>query len=161
MDLTMLWDLTRIFLASAAGTWGFGLLLHAPRRSRLVAAALGGVGYALYYLLIQLGVSEPASIFAAACLASFLAHTFARRMRMIATIFVTLSIVALVPGLGLYRCMALIGEGRNALGLQTGAAAMISFIMIALGLAVGSFLFRAIVARVRIQPNHHRRKEGV
>ena len=82
-------------------------------------------------------------------------------MRMIATIFVTLSIVSLVPGLGLYRCMELIGQGQNALGLQTGAAAMISFIMIALGLAVGSFLFRAIVAHIRIQPHHHRRKEGV
>ena len=161
MDLTMLWDLTRIFLGSAVGTWGFGLLLHAPRRSRIAAAALGGLGYALYYLLMQLGVSEPSSIFAAACLSSFLAHTCARRMRMIATIFVTLSIVSLVPGLGLYRCMALVGEGKNALGLQTGAAAMISFIMIALGLAVGSFLFRAIVAHIRIQPHHHRRKEGV
>ena len=161
MDLSMLWDLTRIFLGSAVGTWGFGLLLHAPRRSRIAAAALGGLGYALYYLLIQLGATEAVSIFAAACLSSFLAHTCARRMRMIATIFVTLSIVYLVPGLGLYRCMALIGEGKNALGLQTGAAAMISFIMIALGLAVGSFLFRAIVAHIRIQPHHHRRKEGV
>ena len=149
MDLSMLWDLTRIFLGSAVGTWGFGLLLHAPCRSRIAAAALGGLGYALYYLLIQLGATEAVSIFAAACLSSFLAHTCARRMRMIATIFVTLSIVSLVPGLGLYHCMEYLGAGRSAAGLQAGVNAMIDVLMIALGVGVGSSLFRVLAGRPR------------
>ena len=159
MDTTTLLHLVLVFLGSAVGTWGFGLLVHAPRRAWLTSAALGGLSYGLYELLMLLGVSDPMSIFAAACLSSLLAQVCARRMRMIATIFITLSIVSLVPGLGLYRCMALIGQGQHGAGLQTGMSAMISFIMIALGLAVGSFLFRAMWTIQPVSYTHLRAHE--
>ena len=60
-------------------------------------------------------------------------------------IFVTLSIIAQVPGLGLYRCMALLGQHQHGLAAQVGVSAMMSILMIALGLAVGSFLFRMLM----------------
>ena len=70
-------------------------------------------------------------------------------MRMIATIFITLSIVSLVPGLGLYHCMEYLGAGRSAAGLQAGVNAMIDVLMIALGVGVGSSLFRVLAGRPR------------
>lgn len=149
-------DLIIIFLSSLVGTLGFSVILHAPKKSWLPAALLGGLCYALYWLLMQLGLSEPVSTFTASMAVSLLAQFCARRQQMIATIFVALSIIPLVPGLGLYRCMELLGQGKNAAGLQAGVAAMISIMMIALGLAVGAFIFRAAVAVV---PHHHR-KEG-
>lgn len=142
-----------IMVSSFVGTIGFALVLHAPKKAWLPASAIGGVAYALYWALMQGGVSEAAAIFCGALLGSLLGQWCARRMRMIATIFVTLSIVSLVPGLGLYRFMALLGQKENALGLQAGVAAMTGIGMIALGVGLGSFLFRVIAGgRRKIHP---------
>ena len=70
-------------------------------------------------------------------------------MKTIATIFNTLAIVAFVPGLGLYRCMELFAKGDTAGGAYAGIQAMISIVMIALGLGVGTFLFRTLFNRNR------------
>lgn len=157
MNEPLLAGLLRAAASSFVGTWGFALLLHAPKRAWIPAAAIDAVGYVIYWGLLRLGTGEPPAIFLAAMAASMLAQLCARRMRMIATIFVSLSIVSLVPGLGLYRCMELIGQGQHAAGLQAGVAAMISILMIALGLAVGSFLFRLLITWTHTA----KRKEGV
>lgn len=134
------WIVTLI--SSFLGTLGFALLLHAPKKAWLPASAIGGVSYTLYMILLGYGCPQAAAMFMGALAGSVLAQCCARKMRMIATIFITLSIVSLVPGLGLYRCMEYLGAGRNAAGLQAGVSAMIDIMMIALGLAVGSFVFR-------------------
>ena len=135
------------FLTSFVGTLGFAILLHAPKRAWLPASLIGAMTYTLYWSLKQLSLDEAASMFLAALFGSLLAQFCARKMRMIATIFLLLSVVALVPGLGLYRCMALLTQGESDAGLQVGAAAMASIVMIALGLGVGSFLFRSFAPR--------------
>lgn len=132
-------------LTSFIGTLGFSVLLHTPRRAWLPGSCIGAVGYTLYWALIAWGgLSEPAAIFIGSLVASLLAQYAARRMRMIASIFATLAIIAFVPGLGLYRCMSLLAQGDTSLGLQTGIAAMANILMITLGLSVGSFIFRVI-----------------
>lgn len=143
----MIGEMIRALATSFVGTLGFAALLHAPRRAWLPASAIGGVGYLLYWALLQAGFGDPAAIFVGALVSSLLAQLAARQMRMIATIFVTLSIIPFVPGLGLYRCMALLTQGESDAGLQVGAAAMASIVMIALGLGVGSFLFRSFAPR--------------
>lgn len=134
-----------IFLSSFVGTMGFALLLQAPRRAWLPASAIGAIAYTFYWALVQMDAGESFSIFVSTLLGSMLAQFCARKMRMIATIFVTLSIIAQVPGLGLYRCMALLGQHQHGLAAQVGVSAMMSILMIALGLAVGSFLFRMLM----------------
>lgn len=136
--------LLQVLAGSFVGTLGFAVLLHAPRRAWLPSGAIGALGYTLYWGLMQLGWGEPASMFVGVLLASLLAHLAARRMRMIATIFVTLSIIPCVPGLGLYRCMALLGQGMSAEGVCVGVDAMTSIVMIALALGVSSFLTRRV-----------------
>ena len=145
MMTTMLLGTARMFISAFLGTLGFALLLHAPRRAWLPASVIGAMAYALYWVLEQAGLGMPASIFIGALAGSMLAQGCARKMRMIATIFITLSIVAMVPGLGLYRCIALLAQGENAAGVRTGVQAMTTIVMIALGLGVGSFLFRAVI----------------
>ncbi|MBE5804245.1 MAG: threonine/serine exporter [Clostridiales bacterium] len=140
-------ELIRTYVTSLLGTWGFALLLHAPRKAWIPASIIGGVSYTLYIALLELGSPEAAAMFIAALIGSLLAQLCARRMKMIATIFLTLSIVSLVPGLGLYRCMEHLGAGRNAMGLQAGVTAMIDIMMIALGVGVGSLVFRTAVTR--------------
>lgn len=143
----MMVNLLRTLLMSFLGTLGFALLLHAPRRAWLPSSLMGGISYTLYIALLEAGCPEAASMFAGALAGSLLAQLCARKMRMIATVFVTLSIVSLVPGLGLYRCMEYLGAGQNALGLQAGVSAMIDIMMIVLGLGVGNLIFRVLVTR--------------
>ena len=117
------------FLTSFVGTLGFAILLHAPKRAWLPASLIGAMTYTLYWSLKQLSLDEAASMFLAALFGSLLAQFCARKMRMIATIFLLLSVVALVPGLGLYRCMEQLGHQQYALGAQTGILTMAGILM--------------------------------
>ena len=131
-------------LSSFVGTLGFAIFMHAPKRAWFPASAIGGVAYLLYWALLQGGVYEPMAIFIAALLGSVLGQYCARRMRMIATIFVLLAIIPLVPGLGLYRCMHFLAQEMYGAGADAGVRAMVDIVMIALGLAVGNFMFRVL-----------------
>lgn len=137
-----------VICASAfVGTLGFAILLQAPRRAWFPASAIGAAAYTLFWVLEQLGMSLTMATFIGALLGSTLAQICARRMRMIATIFITLSIVAQVPGLDLYRCMAYLAQGQTAAGVDAGVSAMSVILMIALGLGVGGFLCRLLWQR--------------
>ena len=131
-----------IFLSSAVGTYGFAIFMHAPKRAWLPASTIGGVAYALYWALLQFEFNEPMVIFIAALVGSVMGQYCARRMQMIATIFVLLAMIPLVPGLGLYRCMHYLAQEMYGAGADAGVRAMVDIVMIALGIAVGSFMFR-------------------
>ena len=94
------------------------------------------------------------SSFSGALLGSMLGQYLARRMQMIASIFVLLAMIPLVPGLGLYRFMSYLAQEMYGAGADAGVRAMVYIVMIALGLAMGSFIFRLIANR----PHLH--KEG-
>lgn len=141
-------DVLLKLVSSFVGTLGFAIFMHAPKRAWFPASAIGGVAYALYWLLMQCGVYAPMSIFIGALLGSILGQYCARRMRMIASIFVLLSMIPLVPGLGLYRCMQYLAQEMYGAGADAGVRAMVDIVMIALGLAVGSFIYR-LIARGR------------
>ena len=131
--------------SSFVGTLGFAIFMHAPKRAWLPASAIGGVAYLLYWALLQFNIYEPTAIFIGALLGSVLGQYCARRMRMIASIFVLLSMIPLVPGLGLYRCMHSLAQEMYGAGADAGVRAMVDVVMIALGLAVGSYIFRLFV----------------
>ena len=131
-------------VSAFVGTLGFAILIRAPRRAMAVASLNGTMAYMLYWVLGRLGFSEPAAVFVGSLFGALMALLCARRMQMISTVFLALSIVAFVPGLGLYRCMQLLGAGDTHAGAQQGVAAMMSIAMIALGQGVGSFVFRAL-----------------
>ena len=107
-------------VSSFVGTLGFAIFMHAPKRAWIPASAIGGVAYTVYWALLQGGVYEPMSIFIGALLGSILGQYLARRMKMIATIFVLLSMIPLVPGLGLYRCMHYLAQEMYGAGADAG-----------------------------------------
>ncbi len=138
-------------LSSFVGTLGFAIFMHAPKRAWLPASAIGGAAYLLYWALLQMGLYEPASMFLAALLGSILGQFCARRMQMIASIFVLLSMIPLVPGLGLYRCMSYLAQELYSAGADAGVRAMVDIVMIALGLAVGSYIFRLFTRKPAVK----------
>ena len=131
--------------SSFVGTLGFAIFMHAPKRAWLPASTIGGAAYLLYWALLTAGMYEPMAIFIGALLGSVLGQFCARRMQMIATIFVLLAMIPLVPGLGLYHCMHYLAQEMYSAGADAGVRAMVDVVMIALGLAVGSFMFRVAV----------------
>ncbi len=153
-------DWIRMWLASILGTFGFGLLVHAPRRAWIPASLLGGLTFFLYWGLASLGVSDAMATFLASVTGSLLALLFARKIRMIGTVFLMMSIISFVPGLGLYRSMRFLGAGENGAGADQGVQAMITIAMIVLGQGVGSFLFRAFHHRHAPETGRERAAAG-
>ena len=135
-------------VSSFVGTLGFAIFMHAPKRAWFPASLIGGVAYALFWVLYEFGVYSPMAIFLGALLGSLMGQYLARRMQMIASIFVLLSMIPLVPGLGLYRCMHFLAQEMYSAGVDAGVRAMVDIVMIALGIAVGSYVFR-LLARPR------------
>ena len=140
MDLILEGFVKLIF--SFVGTLGFAIFMHAPKRAWLPASVIGGVAYLLYWAIQQMGINEPTAILLGALLGSVLGQYCARRMQMIASIFVLLAMIPLVPGLGLYRCMHFLAQEMYGAGADAGVRAMVDIVMIAMGLAMGSFFSR-------------------
>jgi len=128
------------FVSSYLAGAGFGLLLSAPRKATIWGAFLGAVGYTAYWLCMQLGMAETAAMFLGALAAAIGTQIAARRFKMIATVFVTIAILPMVPGLGLYRAMSALAQGQLASGGAIAAHTMALILMIALGIALGSAL---------------------
>ena len=89
---------------------------------------------------MQTGMGETAAMFLGALAAAIGTQMAARRFKMIATVFVTIAILPMVPGLGLYRAMSALAQGQLATGGAIAAHTMGLILMIALGIALVSAL---------------------
>ena len=118
----------------------FGALQFAHGRAIVWGGLLGAAGYLVYWMGMTLGLSETAAMFAGMLLAALGAQEAARRLKMIFTVFVTIAMMPLVPGLGLYRAMRAVAEGDMALGASQAVHAMALILMITLGIALASTL---------------------
>ena len=139
----MILELLNSVVSSFIGTFAFALILHAPKESWLVCSMLGSVSYGTYTLLRMLGAADALAMFLGVLLASSIAQIMAKRRRMIATVFVTLSIIPCVPGYGIYTSMSLFARDQMDAGMQAFVTAMTEVVMIALALAISSFVARS------------------
>ena len=130
------------FFSAAAATFLFAIILHAPKRAWIPSGLLGGFGFLLYCVCAAFDLSTPLSMLFASTVISLTANILARHYRIISTVYLALSIVPLVPGYGLYQCMSQLGNGKHLEGLISGTETMISFLMIAVGVFLGNFIFR-------------------
>lgn len=137
----MLKGLLIALLSSFGGAYGFGWVLHAPKRALPVGAAFGALGYGIYWLLPRWGAPDALSMFVGTFAAAAAGQLAARKMHMISTVFITIAILPLVPGMGLYRAMSAWGQGMADAGAAIAVESMAQILMIALGVAMGSALF--------------------
>jgi len=137
-----MWEgLFRAVISGWLGAVGFGTLLHAPKKGVLWGSMIGACGYAVYWTIFHFSGSELPAMFVGALLAAMLGQLAARRLHMISTVFITIAILPLVPGIGLYRAMRELGQGEMMAGASTAAHAMSLILMIVLGTGLGSALF--------------------
>ena len=137
----------RAIIGAFVGTVGFAMLVHVPKKSWLPSGLIAACAYLVYYLLTQAGLPDPMGIFIGSLFGSLCGQLCARKMKTIGTVFLMSAIVPVVPGLGLYRMMAYLGQGRTEAGVDLGIQAMITIAMIALGMSMGSFIDRIIQHR--------------
>ena len=150
----MIWEeLLRAVLGAFFGTVGFAMLVHIPKRSWLVSGLIASFSYLVYWAFLRLGLSDPSSIFLGSLFGCLAGQLCARKMKIIGTVFLMSAVVPVVPGLGLYRMMAFLGQNRIADGANMGIHAIITVPMIALGLGAGSLIDRIIHSRS--MKNHH------
>jgi uncharacterized membrane protein YjjB (DUF3815 family) len=147
-------QLLRAVIGAFFGAVGFAMLVHIPKRSWFVSGLIASLSYLVYWLLTWWKVPDPMAIFIGALFGSLAGLLAARLMKMIGTIFLMSAVVPVVPGLGLYRMMAFLGQGQLAAGGKIGIQAMITVAMIALGLGAGAFADRAIWSRSRKKDHH-------
>ncbi len=137
----MVIEILKALLTSFLGTLGFCVIFHAPKRSLLPAALSGAMTYLVYFLCVKWGLSATMANLIAAAIGSILAQLAARKTKIIATVFLIASVIPLVPGLGLYECMAMLATGAAATALKMGLDTMKIVLMLALGISVGTFVF--------------------
>ena len=146
-------NLTEQILRAAAGSFfgtvGFAMLVHVPKRAWFPSGVIAVLSYLVYWGLERLGVPDPMAIFFGSLFGSLAGLLCARRMKIIGTVFLMSAIIPVVPGLGLCRMMEAVGQRQFAAGAETGVSAMITIVMIALGLGAGAFTDRVIWSRSR------------
>ena len=147
--MTLTEQILRGVLGAFFGTVGFAMLVHTPKRAWFVSGLIASLSYMIYWLMTYLGLPDPMAIFIGSLFGSLAGLLCARLMKIIGTVFLMSAVVPVVPGLGLYRMMAALGQGQIAAGAKTGIQAMITVAMIALGLGAGAFTDRVLWSRSR------------
>ena len=142
-------EIIRALAGSFFGTVGFAMLVHIPKRAWLPSGLIAAFSYLVYWVSLRLELSDPSSIFLGSFIGSLAGLLCARKMKIIGTVFLMSAIVPVVPGLGLYRMMSFLGQGRITDGANMGIHAMITIAMIALGLGAGTGLDRVLHSRSR------------
>ena len=142
--MTLAEQILRGVLGAFLGTVGFAMLVHTPKRAWFVSGLIASLSYMIYWLMTCLGLPDPMAIFIGSLFGSLVGLLSARLMKIIGTVFLMSAVVPVVPGLGLYRMMAALGQGQIAGGATVGIQAMITVAMIALGLGAGAFMDRVL-----------------
>ena len=133
-------------IGSFGGTLGYAFLLNAPMSTVLPASLTGLLGYVLYEVMVNLlGQGEIFSYFLATVVIAMLCEIEARLMRMPSTIFLLTALVPLVPGYTFYCAMLSLVENNGDAAGDFGLEAVQIVAAIAVGAAVTSVIFRAMM----------------
>lgn len=125
---------TVTFGAALAGA-AFAFACYAPLRSLLPIAAIAALGEAVWYLLYVQDAGPAWSAATAAIVIGVVSYSVAGRVRVPPLVAVVPAIVPLLPGLSIFRALALMSEGDSY-----GVVAMVTAAGIAIALASGVIL---------------------
>ena len=133
-------------IAALVGSVGFAIFFKMKGR-QIALAGLGGAVTWMVYLFVQSFVTGYfVPYFAAAVFVAVYAEIMARINRAPATIFLTAAAVPLIPGGSLYYTMAGLVNKDEVLFTQSGEAAIVIALAIAMGFVVVAVITRYIRA---------------
>lgn len=121
----------------------FSLLLNQPRNTMVISGLIAGAGYFVFLLVGQ----GTAGYFFASLFIGISCEVCARLMKKVATLFITSSLIPLVPGVGLYRTMRHLVQGEYSLAASSGTETLLGICAIALGITFSALIFSNIRKR--------------
>lgn len=126
-----------IQIATAAiGTLGYSLVFNVGKRHLLLSAIGGGLCWAAFLLLQELGMGVFGSTFFAAALMGLCGILASHAFKMPTTVFIVPACVPLIPGSSLYYALAALLT-KNWAEWQTHSTLLVTYAMgIATGLAM-------------------------
>ena len=133
-------------IAALVGSVGFAIFFK-MKGKQIALAGIGGAVTCMLYLFVQSFVTGYfVPYFAAAVFVAVYAEIMARINRAPATIFLTAAAVPLIPGGSLYYTMAGLVNKDEVLFTQSGEAAIVIALAIAMGFVVVAVITRYIRA---------------
>lgn len=121
---------------SFAAVVAVAILFHGPRREWVACGLTGMVGWAVYWLAVQGGVSVVAASLLGTFALALLSRVLAVVRRCPVTVFLTGGIFPLVPGAGIYYTVYAFITGDNARALAKGVETLKIAGAIALGIVL-------------------------
>lgn len=132
------------FIFATVATAGFAVFFNVPLKLLLPPAVVGGIGWVVYLVIMEVTNNMSLSGFLAAASVSAMSEVLARKMYQPAILFVIPGILPLIPGIGLYNTMLAIIQEDYLLAATKGASAILLSCSIALGVLVVAALVRTI-----------------
>ena len=132
------------FMFAAVATAGFAVFFNVPLKLLFPSAVVGGIGWIVYLVIMELTNNTSLSGFIAAASVSAMGEILARKMYQPAILFVISGILPLIPGIGLYNTMLAIIQEDYLLAATKGASAILLSCSIALGVLVVAALVRTV-----------------
>ncbi len=127
------------FICGFLSCVGFAFFFNAPKRSILLSAIAGGLGWVCYEELVQVFAwDEVIATLAATVLLGTLCEIFCRIQKDAVTIYIIPAILPLVPGAGLYQTLTAYLAGQWSLVLSYGLTTLGCAISIAIGILIVS-----------------------
>ncbi len=123
----------------------FAVIFNAPTKAIPYCGFVGAIGWIIYYVLIQINVTEVQASFIGAFVVAIVAQIFARRFKMPMIIFNVSGIIPLVPGGIAYNTMRNIVELDYNMGIQNGMRAFMISGAIAMGLVFAEVIIQLMM----------------
>ena len=131
-------------ITATVGSLGFGILFNV-RKKRLIAVGLGGgVAWALYLLFDMITGSLGLSYFLVSLLVSLYAEVMARVFKSPTLVFISPSLIPLVPGASLYYTMSHALSQKAELFLGSALTTVTAAAALAIGIIVGAITAKLV-----------------
>ena len=147
-------------LTATIGSLGFGILFNV-RGKRLIASALGGgAAWALYLLFDMITGSLGISYFLVSLILALYAEVMARIFKCPAILFISPSLIPLVPGASLYYTMSHALSGSTDSFIETALTTLIAAAALAIGIITGAIstkLITSIYAKLKARKSNAKR----
>ena len=138
-------------ITATVGSLGFGILFNV-REKRLIAVAIGGgVAWALYLLFFSATESLGISYFLVSLIVSLYGEIMARCFKCPALLFISPSLIPLVPGASLYYTMSHALSQNTESFISSGLTTVVAASALAIGIITGAILtklYTSIYARI-------------
>jgi uncharacterized membrane protein YjjB (DUF3815 family) len=132
---------------AALSAAAFAFSAYAPLRALVPVAAIAAVGTAVFALVDSLEFGPAWAAAAAAVVIGSVSYSVAGRVRVPPLVVVVPAIVPLLPGLAIYRGLALLSEGQG--GVLQMAAAGATAIALAAGVILGQYVAQPLRREAR------------